>query len=490
VSESARALRILLAAAVIHVGLFVVHLSGQYTQAKRFASATSSPGEGMVIRGDGLGYYAWLRSPLVDGDWAFENEFDQHNATRSGVPGPEERTPIGRRANPWPVGPACVWAVVVVPGHFVLRELGLGGWWIADGYTLPYQCMVGATTLALALLTLVLLFRIGRRFAAPGPAALAAALVTLASPFICYGTVETSMGHGPGTAALALAVWVWLRGFGGLGPGRWLLTGALIGVTAMMRLQLATYALLPAGEAAWLAWRARSLRPAGLLFVSAAGVVVGFTPQLVAWKVVYGSWLVEPMPLARNWLAPNLSSVLLSTDRGFFYWTPIALVGCWGLARAAGRRCPRAELVILVAALAAQVYSLAAIRGQGVFLGAAYGFRQLTEACVVLAPGLAVLLDSPGRYRQLGIVGCVLVAWNLLLIGAYRQDILPTGSGAEPAELLAAVGRFAMRRPVEWALISAGVGALIAATFGPVTGLKLKAHPLRWVGFGIAKRAS
>src|SRR5207302_2971460 len=68
-------------------------------------------GEGLVIRCDGLGYYAWLRSLLVDGDWSFDNEFDEHNVLGDFVPPPTWRTPTGRRALPWSIGPACWWAL-------------------------------------------------------------------------------------------------------------------------------------------------------------------------------------------------------------------------------------------------------------------------------------------------------------------------------------------------------------------------------------------
>src|SRR5438876_1129122 len=68
-------------------------------------------GEGLVIQCNGLGYYAWLRSPLIDGDWDFDNEFDEHNPLHNYVPPRTYRTPIDRRANQWSVGPACAWAV-------------------------------------------------------------------------------------------------------------------------------------------------------------------------------------------------------------------------------------------------------------------------------------------------------------------------------------------------------------------------------------------
>src|SRR5581483_794509 len=100
-------------------------------------------GEGLVIQWNGLGYYAWLRSLLIDGDWDFDNEFDEHNLYHQYVPPPTYRTPLDRRANQWSVGPACLWALTVVPGHWVLKALNGGfGPWAADGYSLPYQLLV------------------------------------------------------------------------------------------------------------------------------------------------------------------------------------------------------------------------------------------------------------------------------------------------------------------------------------------------------------
>src|SRR5262249_48387806 len=53
-------------------------------------------GEGLVVRSDGLGYYAWLRSLLVDGDWSFDNEFDRPNVVPHYVPPPQQRPPLRR----------------------------------------------------------------------------------------------------------------------------------------------------------------------------------------------------------------------------------------------------------------------------------------------------------------------------------------------------------------------------------------------------------
>src|SRR5262249_29946619 len=124
----------------VAIGLLVVivlaelALAGEYYERRWHevilprAAQGARAGAGLGIQWNGLGYYAWLRSLLHDGDWEFDNEFDEHNPLRNYVPPKTYRTPINRRANQWSVGPACVWAGAVMPGHFLLRACGGSDW--------------------------------------------------------------------------------------------------------------------------------------------------------------------------------------------------------------------------------------------------------------------------------------------------------------------------------------------------------------------------
>jgi len=476
---AARARWALVVVALLEVGLFAVQGWEEWRHGLlRVGTPQTLAGEGLIIRGDGLGYYAWLRSLLIDGDWSFDNDFEHHNPLHPDAPLPRRRTELGCRGNPWSVGPACVWAVTVVPGHLVVEGLqGLGLPWAADGYSLPYQLLVGVTSLLASLGGLVLVYGVCRHYAAPVPAALAASLLTLGSTIVYYSAVEVSMAHGIGTAALAALVWYWLRTYGSDRTGRWLLVGGLVGAVALVRWQLAAFALLPAGEALLACRQAcrsrpgRSGRPLLLLGLAGCAAALAFLPQMVAWRCVYGHWLVSPVRLSHNWLSPHLWEVLGSENRSLFYWTPVTLLACvgylWYFRRRPGPVTPAegtaagAPLALLAAAFAVQVYILASIRGTGVYLGSAYGFRQLTESLVALAPGLALLLDraGPRLYRWLCLVGCVLVLWNLLLICEYRYLLIPAADGAPLARLLGNLPRLAHGKPL---ILAAQLAATVA----------------------------
>jgi hypothetical protein len=464
--ERRLALGILAVTAAVQTGLFAGLFAGQrqYTFANQ-ASITAVVGEGIVIRGDGLGYYAWLRSLLFDGDWSFENEFDEHNAFHSWLPGPTMVTPIGRRWNHWPVGPACAWAVTVAPGHLILTH-GIGGRWATvTGYETPYQFMVGATSLLLSITGTGFMYAACRRLTRPVPAALGAAFMSLGTSVLYYGSLEGSMAHGPAAAALAVYLWYWLRTYGSDRILRWWMTGFLLGVVALMRWQLATYGLLVAGEAVLVAPFGR--RAVGRLALIGFGSLLTFWPQLAAWKCVFGSWLPSLHPLEHNWLMPRLWEVLGSTDRSLFYWTPLAAVGFIGFGHVRGR----APIAWLGLAFAAQAYFYAAVTGPGVSLGASFGCRSLSESCVGLAPPLALLLDNAPRtrFRWLTILGSSLVLWNLLLIAAYRSLLVPADAGAGPAQLLGALIHLCHLRPL----------TVLVQTIAPVTivALALKARP-------------
>ena len=451
--------RILAVVVLVELVLFVgFHLDRWHKSLLSRHDPQTDRGEGLMIRCDGHGYYAWLRSLLIDGDWSFDNEFDEHNPLGDYVTPPEVRTPRGLRTNQWSVGPACVWALTVVPGHFCIKAFAEYDFpWPADGYALPYQLLVGCTTLLSSFLGLSFLYGLCRRYADPAHAALAAGLLTLGSGIVFYGAIEVTMAHSLGPTAVAALAWYWQRTYGSARPGRWLRVGLLVGLAALMRWQLVTFAVLPAGECL-LALRHRRRGAVAGLALAGLGAVLAFSPQIVAWLTVYGRPFVTPITVGHNWTAPDFRRVLVDLDRGLFYWTPLTLFACLGFLcwfQRAGCAKPQAATgsegevpALLLAAFGLQAYVLASLWGQAVQLGVSYGLRHFTETVVVLGPGLALLLGrgGPRQFRLVLGLACLLVLWNLLVICQYRYGWIPAAAGASPGELLGNVSRLIARK--------------------------------------------
>src|SRR5262245_46754086 len=183
-------------AGALMAGLCAYSTWVHWRAARDRADATAVSGEGLVIYSDGLGYYAWLRSLMCDGDWSFDDEFDQHNPGGNALPLSNCRTERGLRCNQWSVGPACVWSLVVVPGHIVLRSCPSS--WPSDGYSLPYQLLVAVGTLLASFVGLICIHRACSRCSRPNLASLTAICVTLGTTIVYYSAIETSMAHGIG----------------------------------------------------------------------------------------------------------------------------------------------------------------------------------------------------------------------------------------------------------------------------------------------------
>ncbi len=106
------------------------------------------------VRGDGVGYYAYLRSALIDHDLRFESDYLAANESflmaRVDAQGrllPRMYTKTGYVENHFTVGPAILWAPVLLAVHgSVLLADRLGAHVAADGYSRPYLLAMALTT--------------------------------------------------------------------------------------------------------------------------------------------------------------------------------------------------------------------------------------------------------------------------------------------------------------------------------------------------------
>src|SRR5690606_7901633 len=136
------------------------------------------------LRGDGNGYYAWLRSPLIDGDVDFGNEylhadplFRSAFVDETGAPTPAMRTPTGKVENQWSIGPALLWAPAFGVAHLAARA----GVAPADGLSPPYLWLTAMSTAIYGFIAVLLGIDLSRRFGFQGTSVLAGAAVLFAS---------------------------------------------------------------------------------------------------------------------------------------------------------------------------------------------------------------------------------------------------------------------------------------------------------------------
>jgi hypothetical protein len=373
---------------------------------------------------DTVAYYAWLRAAVIRGSLDVSEEF-----IRFGYGGERGLSPTGYRINEWSVGPALLWSPFFLMAHGLVH-LGnaLGIPWEADGYSAPYQTLTALGSALYALIGLELLRRLALRIASPAAALWGVLTAWLASPLVFYMSAHPFMSHAVDffvNAGFLLAWTCWEK------PTPWarLALGWIGGLAAAVRYPNATLLLWPALEDLRQALRAPR---EGLLRLLSLGVGawIGFLPQMIVWRVVFGAWIVgNPYGIAGagtfDLRAPHLLEVLFSTNRGLFPWTPIAAFALAGLVGPLRRARP-AWARLLLAQTGAQLYI---VGSWSVWSGAAaFGPRLLTGLFAGFALGLAALYEA-GR-RRWGMKPALAlslgaVAWNLILLARYGLEDVP-----------------------------------------------------------------
>jgi hypothetical protein len=373
---------------------------------------------------DTVAYYAWLRAAVIRGSLDVSEEF-----IRFGYGGERGLSPTGYRINEWSVGPALLWSPFFLMAHGLVR-LGnaLGIPWEADGYSAPYQTLTALGSALYALIGLELLRRLALRIASPAAALWGVLTAWLASPLVFYMSAHPFMSHAVDFFVNAGFLWAWTCWEK---PTPWarLALGWIGGLAAAVRYPNATLLLWPALEDLRQALRAPR---EGLLRLLSLGVGawIGFLPQMIVWRVVFGAWIVgNPYGIAGagtfDLRAPHLLEVLFSTNRGLFPWTPIAAFALAGLVGPLRRARP-AWARLLLAQTGAQLYI---VGSWSVWSGAAaFGPRLLTGLFAGFALGLAALYEA-GR-RRWGMKPALAlslgaVAWNLILLARYGLEDVP-----------------------------------------------------------------
>lgn len=306
-----------------------------------------------LIRGDGVGYYAYARSILIDGNVRFEKDWLAANASfargvtdASGRIRPDRYTPTGYVENHFTVGPALLWLPPLAATHLlVLGAHKLGVTVPADGYAWPYRVTVALATAAYAFIGLLLAFQIARRYAAERWAMLATLGIWFGSSLPVYMYLNPAWSHAHSAFAVALFLWYWFRTRGGRTIAQWVVLGLLGALMVNVYYPNAVLLIVPGLEALRTAasrsiGNVRRIGPLAIRHLAFAGaVLVGLLPTLITRKIIFGSMLASGYLSLNEWCwgRPWLGEVLFSSYHGLFSWTPILLPAIAGLALVAAR---------------------------------------------------------------------------------------------------------------------------------------------------------
>ena len=351
-------------------------------------------------------YYYWLPSAVIDHDLDFSNQLAHSGTIDTGVRDEalaQPRTRTGLLPNKYPPG----WALGSLPFFAAARLFAPSG---STGFEPIYLILVWLGQLGYAALGLWCAVKIVERFCGRNVAPLAVWLTWAASPLLYYQTAKLWMSHSQ-VFALAMIVFhlaLCIRD-GKTQLWRWFVLGFASALLVVTRNLAIVYLLMPA-------WAVRS-RLGNLRHIAAlvAGAAVPVAVQLVAWRLLYGSWVVYSYGGERfDFSQLHLGDILFSARHGWFYWNPLLLVGIVAfLSRAwrTGEGCAWVVSLVLITLLNAAWPMW--------WLGSSFGHRGFEVATLFAMCGLGWLLaavEARPRLRAVLLTVCGLaVVWNILL---------------------------------------------------------------------------
>jgi hypothetical protein len=287
----------------------------------------------VLVSGDGRYYWAYLASLGVDGDLDFSNQYAN---PRCGNYWGYGKTPTGKYANAFTLGPALLWMpfFLVARGVSAIVEPGRA----LEGTSDLIQLITLYGSFLYAFAAMLFAYELARRRFGPGPAVAGAAAGLLCGPVLQYALQQPSFSHAPSAFAVATLWFAWDTGRGARTLRGWLLLGALIGLAMLVRAQNLVFALPVVVEG--LQRLASARRAGGRAFGRAAVApllgalmaLVVFLPQLWAWKSLYGFWLGVPQGRAYMRFGESLwMESLFSSRHGLFPYAPLWAAGLLGL---------------------------------------------------------------------------------------------------------------------------------------------------------------
>ena len=401
-------------------------------------------GGGRII-GDGVSYYVYVRSLAKDADLDFTNEYTHYGLiAREDLAAP---TRTGLRRSIFAVGPGLVWMPFFAAGEAIARVASLFRAVDLSGYGPYHVNAVALGSLLLGFGAVLLIHDLASRHFAADVALVAACAIWLATFLYWYMVQQPTMSHAPSVFGAAALLWLWDRGRPDPTPARSLLLGAVLGMAMCLRWQNAVLGALPAFDLATA--RGRGVprrRSAAAAAALAAGALVGAFPQMAAWHVLYGQWVLLDPPHGADFLRlgrPFVLETLFSSRHGLLSWSPVlwlGYLGVWPLLRT--RRALALPLLIPAAAM-----TYVNMCSGDWWAGGSFSNRRFDSLLPLLALGIAASVEwlAAAVARRPALAAAAIAVAAGAMNVALLEGIRASGAAAGPVAYADAVGGGAQR---------------------------------------------
>jgi hypothetical protein len=296
-----------------------------------------------ILYGDAIGYYMYLPSSFIYHNTVNFYELPADRVTESSVLWQMNnlqhegyRTPKGYVINQYTYGVALMEA----PFFFIAHGLTLLAGGSANGFSMPYVLALRIGNALYALLGLLLIYRILRRYFNSDISLLTTLGIFLGSNLFWFTLRQAGMSHIPLFFLYALLIWCSIRLYEHPRVRRFLGIGVIAGLITLIRPTDVLCLIIPlcygitSRETLW--QRVLFLRRHWKALVCAALVfALPVIPQMFYWKAASGQWMFYSYgQQGFDWTHPHIFRGLCGGSNGWLAFSPLmafSLIGilCW-----------------------------------------------------------------------------------------------------------------------------------------------------------------
>jgi hypothetical protein len=386
----------------------VLLASGICLAAYVFVFATGRAGP--PVRSDGFSYYVYLPSWFLYHDASLQKVADDCCGGEFPAFTAIVRWPgTNRWVDAHPVGVAVLMTPFFAAAHLLTRWTNLS----PDGFTLYYQHAAGLAGLCYTIAGLWLLRRLLARHFTPGVGAATIFALLLGTSLLHYATHDSTWSHAFSfflCAALLERLDAWRE------PESDPVTiGVIAGLMILVR---HTNAIVPF---AFVPFRVRTT--AARLTVALVTALVVLPQLAIYWRATGRPIVSSYGSLGFTFLSPHLFGVLLSVQKGLFFWAPVLLAAAAGLAWLPPSL--RWMRVPAIAVLLIQTYVIASWWDWQ--FGASFGHRAFVDLYPVFAAGLAASFQRVAAMRAPARLSWSLAAGLLCALTLFEMSLYWNG---------------------------------------------------------------
>lgn len=390
------------------------------------------------VGSDGLEFYAWVYSPIVDRDLDFSS------GELPGFIPLDLKTPTGLSHNLQNAGSSLMNAPFLLVAYFVSLLFGYS----YDEFQNP-SILTAAYNLGTVVYSFFgswILFQVLTNLHFKKTDSMITVLIiVLATPLVHYVFQEPSFSHTQTffVVSLFLLIWVKLREENSV--KYWVYMGLCVGLIFLIRLVDAIFIIFPILFI--ILFKRKELKKFPTTYVKFAlylgCFILAFSPMMVFWNVLYGDPLPNPLPVEQlyaqggdpdkkfmDFQHPHFFEFFFSDFRGLFIWHPVFilfLVGYYFLFK------KHRELAILSIVITSLVFYLHAAPFDW-WAGGSFGQRRTADILPFLALGLVALFDAikagslKSKIIKPLIFGSFIIS-NLIIMSLWNKEKLITFSG-------------------------------------------------------------